>query len=313
MKKILVTGAAGSIGNLVLKYLLSEGKYEITAVELKNKQTYKVLKKYHRRMNVIYGDATDPVLIDSLIKDHDCVIHLATIKPSISILNKNISEKIDYKTTENIVRAITFYNPKCFLIFPSTTNVYGNKFKEITSSTKISIQNRDYHTTTKIQCEKLIKDKLQNYIIYRIPTVLSDIKKNNMTYNITLNTTLETITAQDAAYGLVKTIDHQKELNKKIYNLSGGENCVTEYRKLLISLLKLRGLNKEYLWALLLLEKNTFGHTYVGSNKLDKILNYKNDSIDSYLMRSKRQTKNLFKVKKVLAKPYIYILSRKLK
>ena len=30
MKKVLVTGAGGSIGVNVIKYLLSEGKYEIT-------------------------------------------------------------------------------------------------------------------------------------------------------------------------------------------------------------------------------------------------------------------------------------------
>ena len=131
MKKILVTGAAGSIGKKVIKFLLSEGKYEITALDLKNKSSYKALKKYNRRINVIYGDITDPILIDGLVKEHDYIIHLACIKPSISVLKEKISYEIDYKGSENIVRAITFYNPKCFLIFPSTTNVYGKKEKEI--------------------------------------------------------------------------------------------------------------------------------------------------------------------------------------
>ena len=37
MKKVLVTGAAGVIGQKVIKYLLSEGKYEITALDLRTK------------------------------------------------------------------------------------------------------------------------------------------------------------------------------------------------------------------------------------------------------------------------------------
>ena len=37
MKKILVVGAAGSIGVHTVKYLLSEGRYEITIMDLKNK------------------------------------------------------------------------------------------------------------------------------------------------------------------------------------------------------------------------------------------------------------------------------------
>lgn len=38
MKKVLVTGAAGIIGSVVVKYLLSEGKYEITLLDLKTKE-----------------------------------------------------------------------------------------------------------------------------------------------------------------------------------------------------------------------------------------------------------------------------------
>ena len=43
MKKILVTGAGGTVGLQVIRFLLSEGKYEITALELKNRQVYKRL------------------------------------------------------------------------------------------------------------------------------------------------------------------------------------------------------------------------------------------------------------------------------
>ena len=35
MKRVLVTGAAGSIGLFTIKYLLNEGKYEIKALDLK--------------------------------------------------------------------------------------------------------------------------------------------------------------------------------------------------------------------------------------------------------------------------------------
>ena len=56
MKKVLVTGAAGAIGINVIKYLLSEGKYEITALDLRNRHSNSVLKKYKKRVNIILGD-----------------------------------------------------------------------------------------------------------------------------------------------------------------------------------------------------------------------------------------------------------------
>ncbi|WP_295163622.1 NAD-dependent epimerase/dehydratase family protein, partial [uncultured Brachyspira sp.] len=67
MKRVLVTGAAGVIGIQTIKYLLSEGKYEITALDLRNKSNYKKLKKYRRRINIIYGDINDKILIEALV------------------------------------------------------------------------------------------------------------------------------------------------------------------------------------------------------------------------------------------------------
>ena len=120
MKKILVTGAAGTIGLQVLKYLLSEGKYEIAALDLKNNSNMQKLKKYKNRLNIIYGDVCDRVLIEALVKDFDVVIHLAGVLPPLADIKKGLAEEIDYKACENITRAITYYNPDCHLFFAST-------------------------------------------------------------------------------------------------------------------------------------------------------------------------------------------------
>ena len=52
MKKILVTGAAGAVGLHLIKYLLAEGKYEVTALDLKNKKVYKRLKRLDSSLNI---------------------------------------------------------------------------------------------------------------------------------------------------------------------------------------------------------------------------------------------------------------------
>ena len=311
MKKVLVTGAAGCLGKLVIKYLLSEGKYEITALDLKCKKTYKALKKYHRRINIIYGDADDPILIDALVKDHDYIIHLASIKPSFSILREKIVKEIDYKASENIVRAITFYNPKCFLIYPSTTNVYGNKKNAVSISYKLSITNNNYYTKNKIETEKLIKDKLSNYVIYRIPTVLTDIIKEDFIYNTPINDEAEFITANDCAYALVKTIDHKSEVNKKIYNLSGGSVCTSKYGYVLKNILEIYGLSNKYLWSLIFLEKNFYGNTFSDSKNIEDILHYQSESIESYFMVLKRKNKQRI-INRFLAEPFIFFINKRL-
>jgi len=121
MKKVLVTGAAGSIGSLVIKFLLSEGKYEITALDLKNKKTQKKLKKYQRRINIIFGDVNDSLLMEALVRDHDYIIHLATIMPPLGDFSRRAGEIVEYSGTENIVKAINYYNKNCYLIYGSST------------------------------------------------------------------------------------------------------------------------------------------------------------------------------------------------
>ena len=96
MKKVVIFGGAGSIGLSLIKYLLSEGKYEITVVDLKNKETIKRLKKYKKRVNIIYSDCFDRGLIDFLIKTHDYVINLASCILPLANYKEDLANKIEY-------------------------------------------------------------------------------------------------------------------------------------------------------------------------------------------------------------------------
>lgn len=307
MKKVLVTGAAGSIGEWVLKYLLSEGKYEITALDLKNKESAKKLKKYYKRINVIYGDVEDQVLMDALIKDHDYVIHLAGIMPPLCNLSKAFGNEIDYIGTENIVRSISFYNPDCFLIYPSTTALYSSKKTEITPNSEVEVQEEDYFSRAKEKCEKIIKEKLKNYVVFRMPFVLGNLKRDKSIYLYRKNKEVELITNRDAAYALVKAIEYKKELNKKTKIISGGKGCRVNSNELYMRLLEVHGYSFNILWNKLFNPFTYEGHIYKEDKKLEELLKYQNDSIDSYIMRLVRTTHKR-NISCLLAKP----LKRKL-
>jgi len=309
MKKVLVTGAAGSIGLFTIKYLLSEGKYEITALDLKNSWSHKRLKKYRRRINIIYGDVSNPILMDALVKDHDYIIHLAGVMPPLADMKKDLSTLIDYKGTENIIRAITFFNPKCYLIYPSSTTVYGNCKEEVTIKNKVCVKEQDYYSKTKFDTEKLIKNKLKNYTIFRIPITLANPKNETFIYNGNKDDKIEVTTNRDVAYLLVRAIDYDTKLKGKIYNVGGGETCITTYRELLINILEIYGLSFNFILSKLFLDKNFYGHVYKDSKELEEILHFRNDSLASYYMRLKRSSKNRA-FNRILAKPIIWLLKR---
>lgn len=307
MKRVLVTGAAGAVGLSLIRYLLAEGKYEITALDLKNKKVYKRLKRYRKRVNIIYGDVLDRPLIESLVKETDVVIHLSSCLPPLAEYKRDLVELIDYNGTENIVRAINYYNPKCYLVYASSTSLY--KTGEASVENKIKIDEYDYYNEAKYNAEKLIIKKTKHHTIIRVPLVLSDLRSEPFIYNVKRDDFVEFISKEDAAYAFCRSLDKQDILNKKIINIGGGATCRSTYRDLLINILKYHGFSFNYLFTTIFTAKNYTSPTLMDSDKSNEILNYRNDSIQSYLMRQKRRSRKR-KAAVFFGKPFIWLLKR---
>ena len=301
MKKVLVTGAAGSIGIHVIKYLLAEGKYEITALDLKNKNVFKRLRRFKKRINILYGDISDRILVEALVKDHDIIIHLASSLPPLADMKKGLADIIDYDGTENIVRAISYYNPKCHLMYASTTTMYKDK-ENPTVKSHIELGEFDYFSKAKYKTEVLIKNKLKNYTIYRIPLVLSNPNCEPFMYHLNKNDVIDFITKEDAAYAFVKGIKYLGVLNKKTFNVTGEETILV--RDLYNKLLEINGLSFKYVLSRIFLEKNYYSPVCKDRDELNDLINFRNDSLIEYYNRLRsRARKRTFA--RILAKPFV--------
>lgn len=305
MKKVLITGAAGTIGKCVIKYLLSEGKYDITAIDLKTSNNYRSLKKYKKRINIVFDDISNSKLLEDIIKETNFVIHLAGVKLPLANINYNLSYEIEYKGTENIVKSIDFFNPDCHLLYASSASVYGKQDKdEVSVQTKPNLTKSDIYARCKLDSEEIIKAKLKNYSIYRLPVVLCNPVKENYIYSYKNNAKLEVITDTDVAYMFVRALDKINEVNKKTFNVGGGENSRTTGKKLNRDLLEVYGINNKYITNKLFIDNNFHSYYFKDSDKLEDILSYRNDSISSYLMRAKRKVKYRG-IQKLIAKLFI--------
>lgn len=302
MKKILVTGAAGSIGMYVIKYLLSEGKYEITALDLKNKKNVKRLKKYQKRINIIYGDILDNVLMEALVRGHDVIIHLAGVMPPFGEFSKKIGEIIDYNGTENIINAINYYNKKCHLIYASTTSLYSNEEAKVTD--KIDESTLTNYSLNKYNTENLIKKKINYYTILRLPLVLTEIKNESFIYSVKKNAKVEITTNVNAANAFVKCLDKLSEVNKKTFNVGMGKEGRMVYDDILNNILKYYGFSFRYPLSRIFLEKNYNSPILLDSDDLDNLIHYQIDTLKNYNNRLKRIGKKR-NVQKFIVKPFV--------
>ena len=193
---------------------------------------------------------------------------------------------------------LTTDNPKCHLFFASTTSMYKN-MKNPNVKSRIVLDEFDYFSKAKLESEKLIKSKLKNYTIYRVPLVLSNPLCETFMYHGNKEDEVDVITKEDCAYAFVKGIKYAEKLNKKTFNLAGNETI--NYGKLLEKLVNINGLSWKYILARIFLEKNYYSPVCSDRDELENLIHYRNDSINEYYARLRSVNKDR-KFAKILAK-----------
>ena len=122
MSRILITGGAGYVGNVLTPHLLTAG-YDVTVYDILyfGRETL----PEHPRLRVIEGDIRDKVELSKAFTDVETVLHLACISndPSFA-LDEGLSRTINYDCFEPMVIAAKQAGVRRF-VYCSTSSVYG--------------------------------------------------------------------------------------------------------------------------------------------------------------------------------------------
>ena len=134
MKKILITGAAGTIGSELIEQLLESGKYEIIVIDNAESEIFYINEKYRNeeRVRCLFADIRDYNRLLFLCNDVDCIIHAAALKHvEISELSPLDAVQTNINGTSNVIRAALASESVTRVIYTSSdkavnpTNVMG--------------------------------------------------------------------------------------------------------------------------------------------------------------------------------------------
>lgn len=125
MKKLLLTGANGFVGSILLEHLLNAG-YQVTCTTTSSE---KPKSEDYESINL---DIRDGQAVENVVKKvkPTHLIHLAAISNvATSFSNPYLTWETNVLGTINVLEAIKSQAPDCFPLFVSSSEVYGAAFK----------------------------------------------------------------------------------------------------------------------------------------------------------------------------------------
>lgn len=292
-KRVLVTGASGTVGFAVLKQLIEKkDKYNITVFDLETKNSKRKLEKYAKDIDILYGDISKKEQIEKACINQDTVMHLAAVIPPLADQKTGLAKRVNIDGSKNLIAGLKKHSPNAFLIYASSISVYGDRLEnpEIRVNDTLQASDGDYYATTKITVENEVQNSGLDWSIFRLTAIMGvrNHKISPLMFHQPLNTKLEIATPEDTARAFIHAIEKRHELKGRIFNLGGGSSCRIVYQSFLSKMFNIYGLGK------LNFPKNTFAHKnfhcgyYMDGDELEDILHFRQDSIETYFTHIKK-------------------------
>ena len=289
-KKILITGATGGIGIELLRQLKDRNQLEgISVLARDSKKNRKLLASYSDLISIFWGDLMDKSSLVPACKNQDVVIHLAGLIPPAFHENDARSLKINVEGTRNVISVLEEHTPNAFLVFSSSVVVYGDRLEtpEIKVGDPLDPEQYDQYGIAKIQTETDIQNSKLNWTILRLSAIMGigNHKISGIIFHVPLDTPMEICTIRDTARAFVNAPDHLDQLNKRIFNLGGGQKCRISYQDFLTRAFKSFGMGKVNFPKYTFASMNFHCGYYMDGDDLEDILGFQSDTLETYFKR----------------------------
>lgn len=283
-KRILLTGASGTVGLETLKHLVKNPDYEITVFDVKTSKSVKRLSAFQDRVEIVYGDIANTSAMEKISQNKDVTIHLAAIIPPLADEDPDLAYRVNVRGTENLVSALEKNSPWCYLLFSSSISVYGDRIgsPEISVNDALKPSPGDQYGETKVLCEKIIRQSRLSWSVFRLAAIMGNHKISRLMFHMPLATPMEICTPEDTGRAFYNAVAFQNQLENRIFNLGGGADCVISYHSFLEKMFAAFGLGKVNFPAKAFAEKNFHCGIMSDGDQLEEILQFRSQTLIDY-------------------------------
>jgi len=301
-QRVFLSGVTGAMGFPGMKALL-EDKDEIDLVVLarpseKNKKKLKPFSGING-LTIIWGDLTNYDDVKTCVKDADVVLHVgALVSPQADYFPKE-ALKINYGGTVNIVKAIKELKQaeKTRLLYIGTVAETGDRMPPIhwgRVGDPVNSSFFDYYAVSKIAAERyVIESGLPYWVSLRQTGMMGPVMaatEDPIMFHNCLDNVLEFASDRDSAI-LLRNLcrkERQGVLGNNfwghIFNIGGGESCRASMFQIFEKVFGAIGITNlsHTLDSKWFATRNFHGQYYLDSDKLNDILQFRNDGMEYF-------------------------------
>jgi len=242
--KILVTGAAGYIGSVMVPELLKRGDEVVAVDSFMYNQTSLLECCCEERLTVIRGDARDRKLMSGLMRDVDIIIPLACLTGAPLCAKDPVAARTT--NLDAIKMILELRSKEQRIVFPTTNSGYGIGQKGKFCDENTPLNPVSLYGQLKTEAEKAILDA-GNSITLRLATVFGasprmrlDLLVNDFTYRAVYDRFIVLFEAhfkrnyihiRDIARVFIHCIDNFDAMKNEPYNV-GLSDCNISKRRL---------------------------------------------------------------------------------
>lgn len=290
---ILITGGLGNVGLDVTKMAIEKNHNVKVLIHSNSKKNRKRMKPFKDKVKFIVGSVTDKSFIHSIMKDIDCVVHLAALLPPKSEESLEKTRSVNVIGTRNIVDALDFYGNKACLVYASSTSVFGpTNHKEPPLTVSDALNPINNYTKCKVEAESVLHDSDTRYCILRLATVMTDLGGYDLgmlklIYDFPLDGRNEIVLSKDAATALLNCAElfcsDEDKVLQKTYLIAGGRQngCQITNGQMINGIFEGLGLNPPSPDCFLD-SMETYFMDWYDTDEAQEVLNFQNTTFDDY-------------------------------
>lgn len=235
-RTVLVTGAFGNLGQMVLAELKQRG-HRILAMDLDNPANRKAAERLKPLYDELAWGDLRTVDFKPLLQGCIAVIHLAAILPPVTERAPELAHDINVKATLRLIAEIEGRIIKPLLVYPSSVTVFGfpEPATRLMQSTD-AVEPTDHYTRHKVEIEQSLAASSIPWTVLRVGvsvdsrTLSTELSMVRKLFQVLPDNPLEYVHPCDVATAMANAINNPRAIGKVLLLGGGGDCRVTQHQ-----------------------------------------------------------------------------------